>query len=128
MGLRRLIGVAGIVSALVILPASASAATGYAVSAIEGRTSGTFTWLNRSVQNQGSVIDRFMGSEYTQVAFFRYTASTLRGVDTRSAYDTQRSFNFTLDGSPYPGGITKVLVSLCSDEGCGLAEATYFRP
>lgn len=94
-----------------------------------GQTSGGLIWLNRSVQNQGYVVDYAGGSTLTEAVFFRYTGTILRGNDTRTTSEnTVRSFNFTLDGSAYSGGITRVEIWLCSDQICGDYQGNYYRP
>ncbi len=90
----------------------------------QGYAYGTLTWFNRSVGVQGGVVDWCgNGSDYTKVIFEYYSArnkSGYLGVQSRQANDCQelRSYNFTLDGSAYSGGIGSVYISVCTEAQC----------
>jgi hypothetical protein len=93
---------------------------------------GSFTWLNRSVQVQGEVKD--IGGAGTRVGFYAWAGSKLadsqfRPTQATSAVNETVPYNFTLDGSEYPGGITKVTVWLYNAHTASWSGPTeYFRP
>ncbi|MGW0336863.1 hypothetical protein ACWD0J_34340 [Streptomyces sp. NPDC003011] len=76
---------------------------------------GSFTWLNRSVQVQGEV--KNIGGAGTQVEFSAWAGDTWLSAHTRPtggqlAVNETVPYNFTIDGSAYPGGITDIFVWL----------------
>jgi len=112
MRLRRfgmaLVSAAG-ATALATCPAFAAGST-YQLGSGNHVASGGLTWLNRSVTVQGSVGD--IGGAGTQVEFDAYANTTVVDYQTRSAVNETTPYNFTIDGSQWPGGITKVFVIL----------------
>lgn len=81
--------------------------------------SGGVIWYNRSVGIQGSVRDYTGGSPYTTARFITYAGAHSGPSGTRTAANGATiSYNFTLDGSAYPGGITQVAPFLCSNTVC----------
>jgi hypothetical protein len=96
-------------TALATSPAFATT-TAYELGGSAHHASVGLIWLNRSVTVQGSVTD--VGGAGTQVEFDAFAGITLVDVQTRTAVNEVRSFNFTLDGSAYQGGITKVNIYL----------------
>ncbi|WP_150476442.1 hypothetical protein [Streptomyces alboniger] len=93
---------------------------------------GSFTWLNRSVQVQGEV--KNIGGAGTQVGFEAWVGGMLvdsqnRPTQGKFAVNETVPYNFTLDGSAYPGGITKVGVWLYNAHTASWSGPTeYFRP
>ena len=93
--------------------ATTSSTSAFAISSGAGAhsASGSLTWLNRSVQVQGGVTD--IGGAGTKVEFDAFVGGTPVGYQIRPtggapAVNETVSYNFTLDGSAYPGGITEV--------------------
>ncbi|MFC0527091.1 hypothetical protein [Phytohabitans kaempferiae] len=114
--------VAGTVVATLLAVASPAQAavrsydTGYAgVPSTVGIGSGwgQITWLNRSVQVSGKVDDRGNASYYSQVIFEAYVGALRVDRQTRSINNNVRGYGFTLDGSAYRGGITRVKIDAC---------------
>lgn len=100
---------------LTVSPSSAATSTTFEISSGGGAHSakGTLTWLNRSVQVQGGVTDS--GGAGTKVGFEGWTSDTFADTQDRPtqgkiAVNETVSYNFTLDGSAYPGGIITVKV------------------
>ncbi|MFD3504575.1 hypothetical protein ACFWWT_40075 [Streptomyces sp. NPDC058676] len=127
-----LVGAAA-VTVLAAGPALA-AATPFAVSSGGGThsASGNFTWLNRSVQVQGGVTN--IGGAGTKVEFTAWAGDTWVDAQTRPtggklAVNETVSYNFTLDGSAYSGGITEVWVWLYNAHADSWSGPTpYYRP
>lgn len=105
---------AAAVTALTASPAfAATSSTAFAISSGTGShsASGSLTWLNRSVQVQGGVTD--IGGAGTKVEFLAFVGDNFVDSQDRPtggvpAVNETVSYNFTLDGSAYPGGITEV--------------------
>lgn len=101
----------------------------------EGRTSGTFTWYNRSVGVGGSVrdYDATAREPGTTVFFDFYQGAVplgrLRQTRTDRPGGAATPFQFTADASGLSGGITAVCVFLCSTDGvvCSVGHC-YPRP
>lgn len=120
--LRRTATVAVAAGALLLTVASPAQAavraydTGYAgVPSTVGIASawGQITWLNRSVQVSGDVDDHGNSAYYGQVIFEAYVGSLRVDRQTRSVNNGRRGYGFTLDGSAYRGGITRVRIDTC---------------
>ncbi|MBF5031801.1 hypothetical protein IRY44_18815 [Micromonospora sp. ANENR4] len=101
-------------------PAYAYPVTPFSASLSGGLTEGGVTWYNRSVGLQGYVSDHTPGST-TAVFEFRQgeklDSAVLLSTQTRTAsgYGENRTdFNFTQEGPV--GGITWVVISLCTDK------------
>ena len=106
-----------------------AASTGFGVNYSSGGTNGTFSWYNRSVGVQGQVWDWSGGSAYTTAVFAPMAGSYTLPQQTRTANNgATTSFSFTLDGSPYSGGITYIGIGMCSSSACTLPIAGYTRP
>ncbi|GAA4803196.1 hypothetical protein [Streptomyces ziwulingensis] len=124
---------AAAVTVLAAGPALAATTT-FAVSSGGGThsASGSFTWLNRSVQVQGGV--KNIGGAGTQVLFDAWAGSTpvesqSRPTGGKLAVNETISYNFTLDGSAYSGGITEIDVWLYNAHAdLWSGPTTYFRP
>ncbi|SFF75457.1 hypothetical protein SAMN05216251_12770 [Actinacidiphila alni] len=104
---------AAAVTVLAVGPSSAADPTRFAISSGSGAhsASGSLTWLNRSVGVQGSVTD--VGGAGTKVNFLAWAGGSLvddqyRPTGGIPAVNETVSYNFTLDGSAYAGGITEV--------------------
>lgn len=79
-----------------------------------GASSGGVIWYNRSVGFQGSVRDYSGGSASTQALFLSHAGSYAGPSATRTVSNgATLSYNFTLDGSSYSGGITRVMPAVC---------------
>jgi hypothetical protein len=97
---------------------------------------GQITWLNRSVQVSGYVDDHGNSAYYSQVIFEAYVGTARVDRQTRSVNNARRGYGFTLDGSAYRGGITRVRIDAClfrsagnSLWGCShTAPVTLYRP
>jgi hypothetical protein len=107
-----LVGVAA-ATAVAVSPTFAATSTPFAISSGSGThsASGSLTWLNRSVGVQGGVTD--IGGAGTKVEFIAWAGGTVADDQTRPtggapAVNETVSYNFTLDGSAYAGGITEV--------------------
>lgn len=74
---------------------------------------GRVTFLNRSVQVSGYVDDYGSASYYGQVIFEAWVGTLRVDRQTRSVNNDRRGYGFTLDGSAYRGGITRVTVDAC---------------
>ncbi|MGW5351437.1 hypothetical protein ACWERV_13105 [Streptomyces sp. NPDC004031] len=96
-------------TALAVSPAFATSSA-YGVGTGGHSASGSVTWLNRSVGIQGSVTD--IGGAGTQVEFDAYAGGSLVDIQTRTAVDEVKSYNFTIDGSAFSGGINEVDIIL----------------
>ncbi|MEU9182013.1 hypothetical protein AB0C90_35325 [Streptomyces sp. NPDC048550] len=125
---------AAAVTMLAASPALAYPSTPFAISSGGGThaASGNLTWLNRSVQVQGGVTD--VGGAGTQVGFNAFVGDTWVGSQIRPtggllAVNETVSYNFTLDGSAYAGGITKVEVLIYNAHAnTWSGPKTYSRP
>lgn len=78
-----------------------------------GSAWGQITWLNRSVQVNGEVDDHGNAGYYSQVVFEAYVGALRVDRQTRSVNNGLRVYGFTLDGSAYRGGITRVRIDTC---------------
>ncbi|MDQ7909980.1 hypothetical protein RB614_36330 [Phytohabitans sp. ZYX-F-186] len=90
--------------------------TGYVGSATSvglGSGWGQITWLNRSVQVNGTVDDHLNANYYSQVIFEAWGGTKRVDRQTRSVNNGRRGYGFTLDGSAYRGGITRVKIDAC---------------
>ncbi|MBM9507854.1 hypothetical protein [Actinacidiphila acididurans] len=115
-----------IATALATSPAFAADST-YDLGSGNHTASGGLIWLNRSVTVQGSVTD--IGGAGTQVVCDPWANNTELPHQTRTAVDGTTSYNFTLDGSQWPGGITEVLVLVIDlHTGYGVDEHDFVRP
>jgi hypothetical protein len=89
-----------------------------------------FTWNNRSVGLQGEVCAIGGGDWDGGIAYFLfYAGDTHVTFQYRTVEDNQcRSFNFT-DGEEAPaGGVTKVVVSVESNNGGDVFTTREYRP
>ena len=76
---------------------------------------------------QGSVSD--FGGAGTPVEFMAYANTTLVDDQTRAAVLEVKSYNFTLDGSAWPGGITKEYICLWDlHDGSPIEYEVHSRP
>jgi hypothetical protein len=80
---------------------------------------GQITWLNRSVQVSGYVDDHGNSTYYSQVIFEAHVGTLRVDRQTRSVNNARRGYGFTLDGSAYRGGITRVRIDACVFRSAG---------
>jgi hypothetical protein len=94
----------------------------------DGLTSGDITWLNRTAQVSGSVVDEGPGS--ITAIFEAFAGSTKIDTQTRTTDDAStgssaspRGFSFAIGDPDLVGGINRIRITVCrnyqtANQGC----------
>ena len=84
-------------------------------------TFGTIDWHNRTATVHGWVVDRKAG--WTQAKFVAYKNGrpdgdlVTRTTDDKGQYGPEREFSFVIGDTNRPGGLERVAINLCFDDG-----------
>ena len=98
----------------------------------DGGTFGTIDWHNRTATVHGWVFDDKPG--WTQAKFVAYKNGrpdgdlVTRTTDDAGRYGPKREFSFVIGDTNRPGGLERVMVDLCFDNGYCKGWKDFWRP